>query len=123
LFHVGQMKLWFAEFYSGGADALESFQDSLRPWRETGNATGIALSLSLMGYHCVCLPRETRWAALEESVQLAREAGSPWLLARCIKMAYSGFTSVDKGRPFKLAALEEAIELARKVEIPTSCAL
>lgn len=118
-FRLGQMKTAFeAEDYSGSAGILECFQESLKLWREKGNTIGIALSLSWMGYHCTCLSQEVRWASLEESVRLAREVGSPKLLAECITMAYAGRTSVDRGRAFKLAALEEAMELARKVGDP-----
>ena len=68
-----------------------------------------------MGQHCSCLPLDARWTALEESVRLAREADSPWLLAASIVMAYAGSFSVGKSSAFKLAVLDEAVGIARTI--------
>jgi predicted ATPase/DNA-binding SARP family transcriptional activator len=125
-FNLGQINTAFqVEEYSGSTEILECFRESLALWRETGNTTGIALSLSWIGMHCTCLPKEERWTMLEESVRLAREVGDPWVLVPCIKMAYSGRTSVNKGRAFKEAVLGEAIAIARRAGDPTllSCAI
>lgn len=61
---------------------------------------------------------EEGWAAADESVACARETGDPWVIAWCLKVAYSHLRRQDKDLAERRAALEEAIVLARKTGDP-----
>ena len=118
-FHLGRLKLWFEKPYAHhGEITLEYFQEAIRIGRESGNTRIVAHSLAWMGIHCLLLPREVRWNALEEAVHRAREADSPWLLAHCLMMANAGANSVEKSKELKIAAMEEAIDIATTVGDP-----
>ena len=101
------------------------FQRSLALYRAAEDVGGIALSLSWIGYHGWHsvgseIPRDTppeSCLTLDQSVELARDSGNPWIIAFCLGRAYA-LPRADRDLALAKTGVEEAIVLARSVGDP-----
>jgi len=114
---IGWLKLCLGSVFWGNPEGKRFFSESLRLWREAGNQRGIALSQVWLAWKDQ-VEGEGDCAIADQSVALARETGDPWVLAWCLKVAFSHLRRPDQDLASRRYALEEAIALARTTGDP-----
>ncbi len=112
LYYLG----WLIMMLHGWTASEDPFSRSLELYRQAGDRRGIALTLAWVGWHGSWFARDNApgYAHMDESVAIAREAEDPWVIAHCLRTAYSGHAREDRDIAFVRKALEEAIDLSRR---------
>jgi len=112
LFVIGDMLFGQNEFDA----AVPALRDSIRLFRRTEHAEGLALSLNVLGY--IALYRheyERAVAMLDESLAILRELGDAW--AMTLALSGLGWVAVGRRQYDQAAELfEEAVRITRPVE-------
>lgn len=80
-----------------------------------GDKSQEALATALLGWNEAEETDKTRYALFERSINLARESGDAWTLAKCLNLAHASLPRTDLSEEQIAARYDESLRLAEQI--------